>query len=250
MVFSVKEWYAQAKKYTAYIVVLIILMAGFFYRKTLSRRQLEAAAKDNNVYKQAHTVFLNAGLHGKTKEEKRKYLLNDFTMDCTLGDAHAEISIIDHSSFSCKYCRKMRPEIRKILQEYVIDRKIAHYSLRLNYGVKNIPVGAFLQCSKPENRLEIAEKIFENGNLEKIEDIFSFLVELGKEYDMNEEYVNSCIRDGDLYRKIIYMQQNNREAFNVNATPILLINNQEKVGYQTHGQIRDTIENILKERQK
>jgi hypothetical protein len=138
----------------------------------------------------------------------------------------------------------MRSGIKKIIQEYVIDKKIARYVLRPIYEAKNIPVGAFLLCAKPEDRLRIAEEMFV-VNLGKIDDFTLFLVDVGKRYGMDEGYVRDCIHDDDTYKKIIYMQQNNREVFSINVTPMLIINNQERVGYQSYEQIRDFIESIL-----
>ncbi|MDR2777605.1 MAG: DsbA family protein [Rickettsiales bacterium] len=232
------------KRYAVYIVILLALVAGSLYRKDLLREQSKTRESTDGGNRRVSTIILNSNLHGKSTEEKRKYLLNNFAMDCFIGDSAAKVTIVDYSSFSCKYCRKMRPEIRKIVQEYVIDKKVVRYALRPIYGVKNIQIGAFLQCSKPEDRLRIAEELFD-ANVDAVSDVSSFLVDLGKKYGMDEEYVKNCISDEDTYGKIIYMQQNSREVFNINVTPLLVINDHEKIGYRSYEQIRDVVENIL-----
>ncbi|MDR3079010.1 MAG: DsbA family protein [Rickettsiales bacterium] len=238
-----------AKRYAVYLGVLLALLLGFVHRRRLLRSRLEAKAGNTAERGRTATIIVNRNLQGKSIEEKRKYLLSNFDMDCAVGDVRARITIVDNSSFSCRYCKKMRPEIEKIIQEYVVDRKVARYALRPLYGVRDIPLGALLQCAKPENRLRMAEEFFK-VDVEGIDDFTLFLTELGEKYGMDREYVKNCIHDEDLYRKIIYMQQNNREAFNINVTPLLVIENQEKVGYKSYEQIREIIENILSGGQK
>jgi predicted DsbA family dithiol-disulfide isomerase len=238
-----------AKKYSVHLGILLLLLLGFIHRKKLGKDRLEAKESVSEGGKKTQTVLLNKNLYGKSIEEKRRYLLNNFDMDCLIGDSGAKITIVDHSSFNCKYCKKIRPEIRKIIQEYVIDKKVARYALRPLYGVKNLPIGAFLQCSRPEDRLKIAEELF-GQDVSSVDNFTQFLTELGKKYGMDEEYVKECIHNEDLYRKIIYMQQNSREAFNINVTPLLVINNQEKIGYKSYEQIRDIIEGFLMEEQR
>ncbi|GHU29562.1 hypothetical protein FACS1894152_7880 [Bacilli bacterium] len=237
------------KKYRVYIVVVLVLAVGAVHKKKTDRERLMAKESAREVgdanTKPAMTIMINSNLYNKTPKEKRKYLLNNFDMDCVVGDKNAKITMIDYSSFRCGFCKKMREDIKKIVKEYAIDKKAIRYVLRPMYGKKNIPVGAFLQCSRSEERFDIANELFAH-DIDAVEDFEALFVELGKKYNMNDEYIKECIRDGDIYQKIIYMQQNNREVFNLNATPILIINGQEMVGYKTYEQIKEIIENLLK----
>ena len=109
------------------------------------------------------TVVVHTVLFDKTIEEKRNFLLNNYEMDNLLGDKNAKISIIEYSSFTCKYCKKLRKEINKIIQEYVYNKKIANYATRPLYNTKTIPFGAFIQCSRQEDK----QKIIDNFEEEK-----------------------------------------------------------------------------------
>ncbi|MDR2077523.1 MAG: DsbA family protein [Rickettsiales bacterium] len=225
------------------------MTTGFFYKKRAdavrlaSKKELQAAKEGKDS--QPRTIMINLNLHGKTPEEKKKFLLNNFTMDCAIGDSSAKVTIVDFSSFDCKYCKKMRPEIKKIIQKYVVEDKTVRYALRPLFKSKNLSLGAFLQCSRYNERLDIAEELF-SQDIDTIEDYESFIGELAEKYNMNEQYVKDCIYDEDLYEKIIYMQQSNKQVFNINATPMLIINGKRVIGYKNYDQIEKIVENFLR----
>ncbi|MDR2778063.1 MAG: DsbA family protein [Rickettsiales bacterium] len=240
-------------RYRVYIVIILVLAVGFFYKKKADAvklaniRESLMDAKNEGLSNQPKTIMINSHLHGKTQDEKRKFLLNNFDMDCVAGDSKAKVTIVDFSSFDCKFCKKMRPDIKKIVHRYTVEDKTVRYALRPLFKFKNIPLGAFLQCSRYKDRLAIAEDLFDS-DVNLIEDYESFTVELGKKYNMDDQYIRDCLHDKDLYEKIIYMQQSNKEVFNVNATPVLIINGQRIVGYKNYDQIKRIVENILKDK--
>ena len=232
------------KKYKIYLIVICVLYVGVFYR--ISTQNKVAKAKINGeVQTGPRTVMIHTGLHNKTKEEKKKYLLEHFDLDYVIGNKNAKVSIIEYSSFTCKYCKKIREEIKKILDEYVFsNNNQVKYAIRPIYNTKNIPLGAFLICAKEDDKLNIINDFFRT-DIGTIIDMEKFLLEVGKKYNMDETYVKNCIYDKDTYEKLIYMQQASRSVFNLSATPVLVINGKEFVGYKTYKQLKDILENIL-----
>ena len=61
----------------------------------------------------------------------------------------------------------------------------------------------------------------------------------------DEEYVKKCIYDKDMYQKLIYIQQETNEAFNIEATPLLFINGEEYYGYKTSVKLKTIIDSKL-----
>lgn len=238
------------KKYKVYLIVIGILAVGVFYKRNV----VDKAAKANKITErkstEPRTIMVHMGLHNKTKEEKREYILNHFDMDYIIGNKNAKITIIEYSSFTCKYCKKMRGEINKILDEYTSDENSqVRYVIRPIYNTKTIPLGAFLACAKDEDKLNIIDDFFKT-DLGVIANMEEFLLETGKKYNMDETYVKDCIYNKDMYEKLIYMQQASRSVFNLDATPVFVINGKEYIGYRTSKQLKTIVENILNNKGK
>lgn len=234
----------KIKKYKLYIAFLLILSVGFVYSKSRQISQEKSKLIENNNENEVRTVMINTALFNKTLEEKKIYLLNNFDMDFVIGNNDAKITIIEYSSFGCKYCRKMRSEIDKIIDEYVLDKKLLKYVFRPLYNTKTIPIGAFINCARYEDKHNIINEIF-SKNIDLINDYQEYLTEIGKKFNMDEEYIKKCIYNRETYEKIIYMQRNSKEVFSINATPMFIINGQEIFGYRSYQQIKTIIEDIL-----
>lgn len=215
--------------------------------KRMDDNKKRSENEDSNSPSGSRTILINTGLYGKSTGEKRDYLLNNFRTDFVVGDANAKITMIEYASFGCRFCRKQRLEIRKIIDEYALKRKVLRYVFRPLFNTKTIPIGAFLHCAKEENVLSIADEVFA-ANIDLIDDYQAYLTKLGEKYAMGEDYVKECLFDRDIYEKIIYMQQNSREVFGLEATPVLFINGRKIVGYRSYEQLKSLIEKLLKDK--
>lgn len=229
----------KIKKYKIVIILFLILLVGFLYNsKEKNKNQIKASAEE------PITVFINTNLYGKTDDEKKEYLLNDFSMDNLIGDPSAKITIIEYSSFTCDYCKNFRKETNKLIKEYITNKNIIRYAIRPLYNTRTIPLGAFLQCADKKDREQIVDYFFDK-EIENIKNMEEFLIETGKKFNMNEEYVKKCIYDKDLYQKLIYMQQETNGVFKIKATPLLLINGEEYYGYKTFEELKTIIDSKL-----
>ncbi len=252
---KIKQYFIEKiKKYKVTLIIILILGIGCGYKKAIvakNKKEIESKVlnESSNNSNSTQKILINKHLYNKTNKEKKDYLLSNFIMDSTIGSEKAKITIIDYSSFTCDYCKKMRQEINKIIDEYVTKKKLVKYVLRPIYNKKTIPYGAFLLCVNPEQRKEIAELFFEPDfkNFKTIED---FIISIGNKYNLNEEYVKNCIFDQDSYNKIIYMQNESKKVFNLKGTPVLVINGKEYIGYKDYDELKDIIETIIKKNVK
>lgn len=240
------KFFKFLRKYKVYLIIIAVLGIGVFYKRNIESKNSDLNNKTEIVEPIKKTMMIHTGLHNKSPEEKRKYLLDNFDLDYVIKNDNAKITIIEYLSFTCRFCKKMRDDMNKIIEEYVLDGdKQITYVIRPLYNTKNIPIGAFLLCAKDENKLEIINYLLKN-DVDKINDMGKFLIEIGNEYNMDEDYVKNCIYNKENYEKLIYMQQAYRSAFNLEATPVLVINGREIVGYKNYKQLKDIIDNILK----
>lgn len=239
---------SKFKKYKIVLIILFVFFIGFLYKGYKDKNNDASAMNANSTKKnETTTVIINTGLYDKTIEEKRNFLLNNYIMDNLLGDKNAKVSIIEYSTFTCKYCKKMRKEINKIIEEYVDDKKVINYAIRPLYNIKTLPFGAFIQCARDEDKQKIIDLFFKS-NITKIKNIEEFLLNVGKDFNMNEEYVKKCIYNEEMYQKLVYMQQETNSVFDLKATPVLIINGEQYRGYKTYEQIKDIINKLLREK--
>ena len=232
-----------SKKTKAIIILFFLLCLGFLYNakhKTSAKTSssMVAVSEENPL-----TIFIKPGLFNKTPEEKREYLLNNFDMDNVIGNPDAKVTVIEYSSFTCKYCKALRKEINKLVEDYAINESKIKYVLRPLYNTKTIPLGAFIQCARPEDKEKIADYFF-SKDIDDIDNMEQFLLEAGKKFNMNEDYVKDCIYDEDMYKKLIYMQQETNTAFDIEGTPVLFINGKEYAGYRTSEKLKTIIDSI------
>jgi hypothetical protein len=248
---GMKYIWVKIVRYRAVLVAFLILSVGYIYRAREKRRSEEIQVRLFNKEsvkiqeQETRSIMVNTNLYNKTDEEKKRFLLANFDMDNVIGNDNAPVTIIDYSSFSCDFCRDMREEIKKIIQEYVIEKKTVKYVLRPVYNKKTIPFGVFLQCMEQKKRLEFAEKFFKL-DVEDVDDFDALLTGISSEYGIDGEYVMNCIRNIDIYEKIIYMQNESREVFKLRGTPILIINGEKYFGFKTYKELKKIIETKIK----
>ena len=231
-----------SKKTKAVVILFLLLCLGFLYNtkhKTSAKTSETVPVSEENPL----TIFVKPGLFGKTPEEKREYLLNNFEMDNVVGNLDAKITVIEYSSFTCKYCKSLRKEINKLVGDYALKEQKIRYILRPLYNTKTIPLGAFIQCARTEDKEKIADYFF-SKDIDNIDNMEKFLLEAGNKFNMNEDYVKDCIYDEDMYKKLIYMQQETNTAFNIEGTPVLFINGKEYAGYRTVEKLKTIIDSI------
>ena len=230
------------KKTKAIIILFLILCVGFLYNinhKTSAKTSSITTVSEENPL----TIFVKPGLFGKTPEEKREYLLNNFDMDNVVGNPDAKVTVIEYSSFTCKYCKTLRKEINKLVEDYAINESKIKYVLRPLYNTKTIPLGAFIQCARPEDKEKIADYFF-SKNIDDIDNMEEFLLDVGEKFNIDKDYVKDCIYDEDMYKKLIYMQQETNAAFDIEGTPVLYINGKEYAGYRTSEKLKTIIDSI------
>lgn len=232
---------SKIKQYKILLIILLVMTIGFIYR---TQAKTPEVTQQTTKEKEPVNVIIHTGLFDKTTEEKRKFLLNNYEMDNLLGDKNAKISIIEYSSFTCGYCKKLRKKINKIIEEYVYDKKIANYATRLLYNTKTIPLGAFIQCSRKEDKQKIIDTLFQS-NINNIKNMEEFLIKVSKDFNMNEEYVKNCIYNKEIYQKLIYIQQETKSVFNLKGTPVIIINGVEYPGYKTYQELKEIIDRLI-----
>lgn len=245
------------KKHRFLILFLILVNIGYFYRNSTkhadySSIKSETVEQDNvNLQKkEPEIVLINRNLYGKNNKEKRKFLLTNFDMDnYIIGSENAPVTIIDYSSFTCVFCKNMRDEIKKIVEEFVVEKKVVNYVLRPYYGKKTLPLGALLLCVDLDKREAMAEEFF-NINLEKTEELENELINIASQYGIDINIARKCINDEEAYDRIIYMQNESSNMFDLTRSPLLIINGKEYVGYKNYNQIKDIIEKNIKKNVK
>jgi predicted DsbA family dithiol-disulfide isomerase len=230
----------QARKNSVFITILVLLSVGFMYSrhrvaKMIEEKEIEETALEG-------TVFVDTALYNKTIKEKKEYLLNNFDNDFVIGDEKAPLTLVDFSSFSCMFCRKMRDDMDKIIDEYAVKSKQLRYVLRPVVNSKTIPLKILLNCvDDDEKRWKLINNMF-SVNWDGAPSVKTVVDGLVFKHKIDMKEIRKCLTSDDEYRKIVYYQKENSLIFKIQKTPLLVINGKKYFGYRDYDGLKKIIE--------
>jgi protein-disulfide isomerase len=237
----------QIKKNSVLVTVFTLLCVGFFYNKAKVKRlvkERENIIADSTV--EGSSIFFDTSLYNKTIEQKRKILLNNFDNDHVIGNPDAPVTLIDYSSFSCKYCRQMRSSMNRIVEEYAKNSDKLLYVFRPVLNKKTIALKVFLNCvDDEEKRWLLVGDMFE-VDWYKIQDVKMVLSNLVKRRNFDMDMHNECLSGAAEHKKIIYYQNENSLLFDLKRTPFIVVNGKKYTGYKTYDELKEIIEENVK----
>jgi protein-disulfide isomerase len=230
----------QAKKNSVFITILVLLSVGFTYSKHKVTKMIEE--KEIRETTTEGAVFVDTALYDKTFKEKKEYLLNNFDNDFVIGDEKAPLTLVDFSSFSCMFCRKMRDDMDKIIDEYAVKSKRLRYVLRPVVNSKTIPLKILLNCiNDDEKRWKLINNMF-SINWDGAPSVKTVVDGLIFRHRIDMEEIRKCLTSDDEYKKIVYYQKENSLIFKIQRTPLLVINGKKYSGYRDYDELKKIIE--------
>jgi protein-disulfide isomerase len=236
---------AKIKSNRVAIIVVILLSIGFISDKNRTKRIADERNVGDTVPKES--IFIDMTLYSKNLKEKREYLLDNFDNDFVIGDKKAPLTIVDFSSFSCSFCRQMRRDINKIVDEYAVKSKRLRYVLRPVVNSKTIALKILLGCVEDsDKRWKLIDSIFSIDWM-KINSVKTAVDGLMTKHNIDAEKIRDCLNDDEKYQKIVYYQRENSQIFKIEKTPLLVVNGRTYSGYKNYDELKKIIdENVHK----
>jgi protein-disulfide isomerase len=153
--------------------------------------------------------------------------------DSFLGPADAKVTVIEYGAPTCPGCKSWHDQNWARLKAGYIDSNKIKFVFR-EFPSHNPPVDAAIfsiaRCVGQGEWFAVIDRAFEKQmDIERAAqrgDATTAMVDLGKEFRLSPEQVQSCIRDP---KNIGRVQQSQEEGFarGVNSTPTFLINDRQ-----------------------
>lgn len=210
------------------------------------QKQIVDSLKYNRIGTQ-HNIYIS-GLREKAKIEyklekppvQRVEVSKDD--DPTRGVADAKIEIIEFTDYQCPFCKKARPTITQILEDY---KDSVSYTLRdfpLSFHKESFGAHLAAQCANDQGKYwEYMDKLFTNQQELKIEQLKSYSKDLG--FDVAT--FDQCL-DARKHADEVQKDLDEGQKYGVSGTPAFFINGILLSGAQPYSAFKEVIEDELK----
>lgn len=139
----------------------------------------------------------------------------------TRGDQNAKVTLVEYSDLECPYCRKIHPDLAKLISEYKgkIKWVYRHYPLEAIHPSAQKAAEASECAYKMGEDIkfwEYIDKVFELTATQKME--IPLLVSAGEQVGLNKSSFESCVNSGEQAKKVDTQQDGGVKA-GVQGTP-------------------------------
>ena len=144
--------------------------------------------------------------------------------DRSLGQDDAPMTIIEYASMTCDHCAAFHNSVLPEIKTALIDTGKARLIYRdMPWDKFAVKAAKIARCAPPGKYFDVVKAVFENQhNWARGSDPLKGLVELGVNAGMEEKFVQSCVDDEALEKRIIENVQAAQKEYNVNATPTFI----------------------------
>ena len=169
----------------------------------------------------------------------------------SIGDKNAKVVVKVYSSLTCPHCANFHNKIFYKLKIEFIDKKIVkfeHHAFPLDLAALNAE--KILRCSNdPEGRLKFLGEIYKKQDIwasgSNINNINSNLTKMAKNYELNNDKIDSCFKSEELEDKILNDRIQGNKKYTINSTPTILINEKKYDGKHNYKDFKKAIQKLL-----
>jgi protein-disulfide isomerase len=160
----------------------------------------------------------------------------DIANSASKGADDAKVVMVEYSSFSCGYCKKVRTTIDQILTNYPNDVKMVYK--HFNRGGTDSKTAQAAECSGDQDKFwEMHDLIFDKGSQG---DLVGYAQEIGIDVDKFSE----CLDSGKYSAKVT-ADTNEARSFGIGGTPGFMINGRLVSGAQPYENFKQIIDEEL-----
>jgi len=155
------------------------------------------------------------------------------------------------SSLTCPHCADFHGAIYENLEKEYINIgkvKFEHHAFPLDLAALNAE--KILQCEvDPQSNMNFLTEIYKKQNKwtssSKIEVINESIKKIGKEFNLTEGQMNSCLANKDLEKKILNERIEAQKNYKVKSTPTIYLNQKKYEGKRDYKSFKKAIDKLL-----
>ena len=164
----------------------------------------------------------------------------------SIGSSNAKITVKVFSSLTCPHCANFHTAIFNNLKKDYIDKGVVrfeHHAFPLDLAALNAEVIVRCQTNN-DKKFELLEEIYNKqkfwavgSDINKINDLIK---QVGVNFDLTNEKMNSCLADSNAQDEILNQRINAQKKYKIDSTPTVIINEKKytnKVDYKTFKKI-------------
>ncbi|MBT3181180.1 MAG: thioredoxin domain-containing protein [Deltaproteobacteria bacterium] len=158
-----------------------------------------------------------------------------------LGDKNAKITLVEFSDYQCPFCKRVRPTIWRLLDEYKGKVNYVFMDFPLSFHREAKKAHEAARCAGDQGKYyEYNRKLFDNQKSLSVEELKKYAKQLN--LDTNE--FDKCLDSGK-HAKTVEENMSKGVGAGVSGTPAFFINGIMLSGAQPHTAFKEVIEGEL-----
>ena len=169
--------------------------------------------------------------------------------DMAIGSRDAPITIIDYSSMTCSHCAHFEQGTLPMLKSTYIDTGYVRFVFR-EFPLDNNAFGASMlaRCianGDPGRYFGAIDTLFRQQD-QLVNNAMNTLRWVGEQSGMSDSAIDTCLKDQDLYAKLVADEKIGANMVKIDSTPTFIINGRVYKGYMSFEQMDGIIRSQLR----
>ena len=181
--------------------------------------------------------------------EYQQFLTDNEITPLVKSDTDKTVDVIEFSSFSCSHCAAFHNETLKEIKNSDVYQNINYYIVDYPLNQAAFYASIIANCNS-EIRPSYTDSVYENYDVwtksETGEEIIELLNNYGLQVGLEEDQLQSCLKDEDLQNNLLSLQITAQSNFGVESTPTFLIDGEKFQGNRPASEFIKAIKKKLK----
>lgn len=159
-----------------------------------------------------------------------------------VGEKGAKVTVVEFSDYQCPFCKRVRPTVWRIIDEYKGDVRYVFMDFPLSFHRDAKKAHEAARCAGEQGKYyEYNRKVFENQQKIEVDDLRKY----AKQLNLNMEKFNQCL-DSDKYVGTVEKMIEKGTRAGVSGTPAFFINGIMLSGAMPYESFKEIIDMEMK----
>tara|TARA_B100000902_G_scaffold271501_1_gene257436 strand:- start:1145 stop:1762 length:618 start_codon:yes stop_codon:yes gene_type:complete len=193
-------------------------------------------------------LFISAFTNAKDYKYQQ-FLSDNKILPLIKSNADQTVDLIEFSSFSCSHCAAFHNETLKEIKESDVFGNINYYLVDYPLNQAAFYASIIANCNA-DIRTSYTDSVYENYDIwtksETGEEIIELLNNYGLQLGLEDEQLQSCLKDESLQNNLLSLQVSAQSNFGVESTPTFIIDGEKLQGNRPASEFIKVIKKKLK----